>query len=1696
MAMEIKYELAKQAISTLSEQAKNLVTLTTELQISTFIARVQDIDKTWELFTKQYVSVQAAKKAGFDAESHLKEYLEYENKMYEIKGIFDKWMKERNNASSSGGDKEAKGSHVHFSIPKIQLPQFDGDITKYTSFWNIFNSLVHEDVSIPPVQKLHYLLCSLSGEARQLITHLTISNENYLVAVKLLKQRYHNPRIIADKHLGMVMNLPNLSSGKIKLRDFINIINENILALKSLEFNVDDWSFILLYIILRKLTIELQNRFELGVSNSEIPKFTELMEFLEVECRASNIDTSHGRAVPASSNQQYHGRKHLSAMFGGMAPRCVHCNSNNHYISSCNKFTNMTVYQRRQVVKEKRLCWNCLREHAVKDCQSKSTCKVCKRNHHSLLHYENTVKGGESTSNTREETRLECSTSTCHSSRETIGTVLLGTAIIQVRDKFGTYRDVRVLLDSGSQCCLITEKCVARLGLTKHKSSKTVYGIGTENINVTTGEITCTIKPKFSDKPRIEISSLILKSITGNLPSQNISSDVLKKYTNIRLADPDFYKSRPVDMLLGAELFNEVVDGNKISFDKNLPSAYSTIFGWVLLGKISGKSSENSSAMSGCVTLNNLMQRFWETENLPQDNELKGDAEKCEKHFLQTVSRTESGRFMVRLPFKTDIHELGNSYNLAARRFYTLENKLTRNIDLQTEYSKVMAEYLTLGHMERARTSEIKYFLPHHCVIKDTSTSTRVRVVFDASMVTDNGLSLNSSIMPGRKLQNEVMDILIRFRTHSVAFMADIKQMYRQITLHSEDRVFHGVLWRDSPNKPLETYRLTTVTFGVACSPYLAMRCLARLAEEERESFPNASRILTSDTFVDDIVSGGSSIEESIVYRNELIWLLNSAGFELRKWISNKQDFLKDLPHEHCVQTETIDDTTVKVLGINWNPHSDLFEFRNTEISNNTVITKRYILSYIASMYDPCGWIAPVIFTAKVILQELWLLKIGWDERIPEDLENRWKSFASQLNILSHIKIPRLVIPTNTRQYELHGFSDASKMGYAACVYLRVIDDSGSITLHLLLGKTKVAPLKQKLTIPKMELCGAVLLARSLKHVSNLLSHVGNMKMFGWCDSQIVLSWLRTPTHLLKTFESNRVSSIHANLESATWRYVPTSMNAADCATRGIFPENLIEHNLWWTPKWLLKPTSEWPQWKFNLVDYETEKLLPSDMITSNVTRIEQWDIFEKYSSFRRLVNITALCKRFIHNLRNKNHKLSGCVSKEEWNEALRALILQVQGANFHEDLNLIKTGKLHMSKLGRLTPFIDAEGILRVGGRLRNASLGFSSKHPIIIPKNHIFTTLIIRYFHRKNLHTGSSLTLSLIRQEFWIVSGRDAVRREIHKCMQCFRGRAKGLEPMMADLPTFRVNRSKAFTICGMDFGGYFNVKSSNLRNAKVTKAYLCAFVCMVTKAVHLEVVSDLSTPAFLAALDRFVSRRGLCTDLYSDWGSNFVGAESHFRDIFNQPISWNFFQSEMHERKISFHRNPATASHFGGLWESVIKAAKTHLKRVIGETIVTFEELTTLFAKIEAILNSRPLCGMSDNADDLDFLSPGHFLVGQPLVSVPENNWESTKDNHLTRWQLIQKFSQQIWKRWSLEYLHTLQQRGKWTKNHSDIKVNDLVLIKDTNLPPLQWRLGRIVELFPGKDGIVRVVDIKTDTGILRRPVVKVCPLPVND
>ncbi|XP_029171355.1 uncharacterized protein LOC114940771 [Nylanderia fulva] len=368
-----------------------------------------------------------------------------------------------------------------------------------------------------------------------------------------------------------------------------------------------------------------------------------------------------------------------------------------------------------------------------------------------------------------------------------------------------------------------------------------------------------------------------------------------------------------------------------------------------------------------------------------------------------------------------------------------------------------------------------------------------------------------------------------------------------------------------------------------------------------------------------------------------------------------------------------------------------------------------------------------------------------------------------------------------------------------------------------------------------------------------------------------------------------------------------------------------------------------------------------------------------------------------------------------------------------------------------------------------------------MIIPAASWLTRLVIDSCHRRTLHGGVQLTLGLLRLRFWVPRGRTAVKQQLHRCVTCTRWRAATPQPQMGNLPRDRVTPTRPFLSTGVDYAGPILLRTSKGRGHRAHKGYIAVFICFWSKATHLEVVSDYTSEAFIAALHRFVSRRGLCAEIYSDCAT----AEGH-RIVLAataQGIRWHF--------------NPPAAPHFGGLWEAAVKSTKFHLRRVIGETTLTFEELSTLLAQIEACLNSRPLQALSDDPEDVSALTPGHFLVGAPLLAVPEPSLTGQTVPTLSRWRHLQQMRDHFWQRWSSEYLHGLASRTKWLKGEAAPHVGDLCLVRSELTLPSRWPLARISRLHPGDDGIVRVVSIRTATSELVRPLVKLVFLPgVND
>jgi hypothetical protein len=448
-----------------------------------------------------------------------------------------------------------------------------------------------------------------------------------------------------------------------------------------------------------------------------------------------------------------------------------------------------------------------------------------------------------------------------------------------------------------------------------------------------------------------------------------------------------------------------------------------------------------------------------------------------------------------------------------------------------------------------------------------------------------------------------------------------------------------------------------------------------------------------------------------------------------------------------------------------------------------------------------------------------------------------------------------------------------------------------------------------------------------------------------------------------------------------------------------------------------------------------------------------------------------------------------------------------VQKEAFSEEIKLCSQGLFVRTRIKKFTPFMGNDGVLRVGGRIENAEISYYKKHPALLPKNHHVVEVIARQYHNVNLHAGPNLLLAILRDQFWPVDGLHLAKRIMRTCVTCHKHTAVTATQLMGDLPAARVNQSPVFSQTGVDYAGPFQMALRTGRKPPLIKAYVAIFKCMATKATHLEVVTNLTTAAFIAALQRFISRRGLPNDVYSDEGKNFVGAKSELTQLLafiNSAAYIDGIRGFLTPKGINFHTNPPAAPHHGGLWEAAVKSMKYHLCRVMGSRNLTVEEFTTLLCQVEAMLNSRPLTPLSDDPNDTTALTPGHFLIGRPLSALPYPDLEHIPISQLDRWQMVQCVSQHIWKSWKRAYLSLLQSRPKWYAPLPDLQPGTLVLImeKDGALGPQQWKLGRITKTFPGSDGRTRVCDVRTNITmenpagtILRRPIVKLSPLPIQ-
>jgi len=542
---------------------------------------------------------------------------------------------------------------------------------------------------------------------------------------------------------------------------------------------------------------------------------------------------------------------------------------------------------------------------------------------------------------------------------------------------------------------------------------------------------------------------------------------------------------------------------------------------------------------------------------------------------------------------------------------------------------------------------------------------------------------------------------------------------------------------------------------------------------------------------MDDLLTGANSIEEARNIIERLSHILKSAGFKLRKWISNETLITQEITAADKMQTDVkiIDSNQWKTLGTYWQTQSDNIRFKVTE-PKQTKITKRHILATIARIFDPLGVLGPCIIIAKILLQKLWTCKLSWDESLPAELHEKWLLFCKQIQHINEIQVPRRVIHMTNKNLQLHEFSDASQNAYGACVYIRSQGHENTYDASLLCAKNRVAPLRQQ-TIPRLELCAALLLARLVAKVVQALK-ISLEEVTCWTDSTIVLSWLQTHSSTSQVFVSNRIAEIQQLTESFNWQHVPTAENPADLLSRGLAADKLRNSELWWHgPSFLSKNVSEWPQTRGAAETRIAE--VSADCCMINQVHSTESSIFAK-----RLIRITAYCRRFIHNCKNTKQHKTGPITATEAEEALLILLKMAQQESFSEEIKDIASNQRNSTKIKRLVslnPFIDSGGVLRVGGRLRNSEFDNDKKHPIILSAKHQFSRLIFKDEHLRLLHAPPQLLLSSTRERFWVIGGRNLARQLVHDCVRCFRNKPRQAQNLMGDLPKARVSVSMPF-------------------------------------------------------------------------------------------------------------------------------------------------------------------------------------------------------------------------------------------------------------------------------------------------------------
>ena len=1067
-------------------------------------------------------------------------------------------------------------------------------------------------------------------------------------------------------------------------------------------------------------------------------------------------------------------------------------------------------------------------------------------------------------------------------------------------------------------------------------------------------------------------------------------------------------------------------------------------------------------------------------------------------------------------PWLVDPGTLPNNYGSALATLKNTERTLSKDERWADTYLKQMEDMVERGVARKLSQKELKewngpkFYISHLAVVNTRSHSTPVRIVFNSSQVCQ-GMSLNSCLAKGPDCyMNNMIGILLRWREEQVALVGDIRKMFHSIHLKPLEQHCHRFLWRDlETDQEPDVYVMTRVNMGDTPAPAISTEAVYKTADMFEADSPKAANLLKRSSYVDDLIDSQPSPPEALKIARETEDMLGKGGFVVKCWqfsgepsprtgkmLSVSDDTIVEPDGTERTHTNMLkgSESNLRVLGLGWNPVEDTVVF---EVSLNfskkkkgihtgpnlkkadlpqalpLVLTRRIVLSQVMMIFDPLGFVCPYTLLGKIYLRETWSLKLGWDDQLPSNLRSKWVHFFCSLFQLEQLSLDRCLRPPDSvgRPW-LIIFSDGSDLAHGFAAYIRWRLNSGEYWCRLIMAKCRIAPVN-KLSTPQMELNAAVLSKRGRKVIEKEMRFEFE-KVLQIVDSETVLSMINKTSTRFKVYEGVRIGEIQAATsgDMSCWAWMSGHHNPADWLTRGRTPEELNQESDWWKgPPILYKPVEQWGL-KSGVQKEEPlpgeKKMCSTAVATADPPLID----FERFSVINRVIWVVARLKNIA---RNKTFSAGNAmqVTAQHLKEAEDFVVKNIQ-RTIECELKKRNSKKGNGGHYAKLKPVQDASGIWVIGERLiRYNAMTPDSSLQRLLPSKHPATRLFMQRAHQAGGHRGRDATLARFRMHYWTPQGSKLAGLVKTNCQLCKLRDAKFLEQPMGLLPEARLKPAPAFNHVMLDLFGPYTVRGE-VQKRTSGKAYGVLFTDLTVRAVHIEAVFGYDTSNFLMALSRFASLRGWPEKIYSDPGSQLVGAERELKEAW-QRIDRESLQRDSAQNGSTWVFGPADSPWHQGAVESLIKAAKRAIHFSVSNQRLSVPEFLTVCCEVANLLNERPI-GVKPSVDSvINALTPNSLILGRATASNPMG-WQPYETNIATRYHLVQSVVEDFWKRWTELYAPALVVQRKWHTATRNLRPGDVVIVADKNTLRGEYRLALVRDVFPGEDGRVRKVTVQ--------------------